>query len=239
MRVLGVDPGLTRCGYGVVDGEVGRPLRTVDYGVIRTPAGAEIGDRLCVVADVLIDQIARHRPDIVAVERVFSQHNVRTVMGTAQASAMAIVAATRAGLPVAHHTPSEVKAAVTGSGRADKDQVTSMVVRLLKLTERPSPADVADALALAICHIWRGPAQSRLAGAAAAAAQQSRHADVVKKAIAEQAAARQAIAEQLAARRAGAARPAASGGVRRVSGGRATVRAVPAADPAPARRPGR
>jgi crossover junction endodeoxyribonuclease RuvC len=169
VRVLGVDPGLTRCGWGVVDGAAGRPLRAVEFGVIRTPANSEIGPRLCLVADALAEQVARHRPDVVAVERVFSQHNVRTVMGTAQASAMAIVVATRAGIPVALHTPSEVKAAVTGSGRADKAQVGGMVVRLLRLVEAPSPADVADALALAICHIWRGPAQSRLAAAAAAA----------------------------------------------------------------------
>lgn len=167
--MLGVDPGLTRCGWGVVDGAAGRALRAVEFGVVRTPAGSEIGPRLCQIADALAEQVARHRPDVVAVERVFSQHNVRTVMGTAQASAMAILVATRAGVPVALHTPSEVKAAVTGSGRADKAQVGGMVVRLLRLVEAPSPADVADALALAICHIWRGPAQSRLAAAAAAA----------------------------------------------------------------------
>jgi crossover junction endodeoxyribonuclease RuvC len=99
----------------------------------------------------------------VAVERVFSQHNVRTVMGTAQAGAVAIVCAARRGLPVALHTPSEVKAAVTGSGRADKDQVTAMVTRLLRVTDPPRPADAADALALAICHIWRGGAVLRQA----------------------------------------------------------------------------
>ena len=104
--------------------------------------------------------LARYQPDAVAVERVFSQHNVRTVMGTAQAGAIAIVCAARRGLPVALHTPSEVKAAVTGNGRADKAQVTHMVVRLLKLADPPKPADAADALALAICHLWRGGAQS-------------------------------------------------------------------------------
>jgi crossover junction endodeoxyribonuclease RuvC len=106
----------------------------------------------------------------VAVERVFSQHNVRTVMGTAQASAIAIVAAARRGLPVALHTPSEVKAAVTGSGRADKAQVTAMVTRLLRLEARPRPADAADALALAMCHIWRGAARTRIDAAVAKAA---------------------------------------------------------------------
>ena len=99
-------------------------------------------------------------------ERVFSQHNVRTVMGTAQASAVAMLCAARRGLPVALHTPSEVKAAVTGSGRADKAQVGAMVTRLLRLDAPPKPADAADALALAICHIWRGAAQNRLQQAA-------------------------------------------------------------------------
>jgi crossover junction endodeoxyribonuclease RuvC len=110
-----------------------------------------------------------YAPDVVAVERVFSQHNVRSVMGTAQAGAVALIAAARRGLPVALHTPSEVKAAVTGSGRADKHQVTAMVTRLLRLSERPHPADAADALALAICHLWRAPAQQALAAAVSAA----------------------------------------------------------------------
>jgi crossover junction endodeoxyribonuclease RuvC len=103
------------------------------------------------------------------VERVFSQHNVSTVMGTAQASAVAILCAARRGLPVALHTPSEMKAAVTGNGRADKEQVTAMVVRLLRLDAPPRPADAADALGLAICHIWRGTATNRLAAAHARA----------------------------------------------------------------------
>jgi crossover junction endodeoxyribonuclease RuvC len=106
----------------------------------------------------------------VAVERVFSQRNVQTVMGTAQAAGIAIVCAARRGLPVALHTPSEVKAAVAGNGRADKQQVTTMVTRLLRLTDPPRPADAADALALAICHLWRGGQQSRLTAAKAAAA---------------------------------------------------------------------
>jgi crossover junction endodeoxyribonuclease RuvC len=114
--------------------------------------------------------LARYAPDVVAVERVFSQHNVRTVMGTAQAAAVAMTCAARAGLPVVLHTPSEVKAAVTGSGRADKAQVGAMVARLLGLPGPPKPADTADALALAICHVWRGAAMNRLQQAAAAAA---------------------------------------------------------------------
>ena len=165
MRVLGIDPGLTRCGLGVVEGSVGRPLAMLDVGVVRTPADMPVPLRLCRIEAEVEQWLDVHEPDAVAVERVFSQHNVRTVMGTAQAAAMALLAAARAGVPVALHTPSEVKAAVTGSGRADKVQVTTMVTRLLKLPERPSPADAADALALAICQLWRGAAQARIAAA--------------------------------------------------------------------------
>ena len=170
MRVLGVDPGMTRCGIGVVEGAAGRPLRMISVDVVRTPPDASLGERLAALADALDAAVARFRPDAVAVERVFSQHNVRTVMGTAQVSGLAVVSAARAGIPVALHTPTEVKAATTGNGSADKAQVTAMVTRLLRLTEAPRPADAADALALAICHIWRCTATSRLAAAAAGAA---------------------------------------------------------------------
>ena len=170
MRVLGIDPGMTRCGVGVVDGAPGRPLSLVHVEVVTTPADADIGLRLVAQADAITAAIDRHRPDVVAVERVFSQHNVRTVMGTAQVAGLAIVAATRAGVPVALHTPSEVKAAVTGSGTADKAQIGVMVTRLLRLAETPRPADAADALALAICQVWRGSAKNRLADALAKAA---------------------------------------------------------------------
>ncbi|WP_461029225.1 crossover junction endodeoxyribonuclease RuvC, partial [Streptomyces sparsus] len=169
MRVLGVDPGLTRCGVGVVEGTAGRPLRMVAVGVVRTPAETDVANRLVDIERGLEEWLDAHRPDAVAVERVFSQHNVRTVMGTAQASAVAMLCAARRGLPVALHTPSEVKAAVTGSGRADKAQVGAMVTRLLRLDEPPRPADAADALALAICHIWRAPALNRLQQAHTAA----------------------------------------------------------------------
>jgi crossover junction endodeoxyribonuclease RuvC len=167
VRVLGVDPGMTRCGIGVVDGAPGRALSLVHVEVVRTPADEQVGVRLMAQADAVSAAIERFAPDVVAVERVFSQHNVRTVMGTAQVAGLAIVAATRAGVPVALHTPSEVKAAVTGSGTAGKAQVGAMVSRLLRLPEAPRPADAADALALAICHVWRGGAQSRLAAAVA------------------------------------------------------------------------
>lgn len=162
MRVLGVDPGMTRCGVGVVDGAPGRRLLLVHVEVVRTAADAEIGARLVAQADAIGAAIATYAPDVVAVERVFSKHNVLTATGTAQVAGLAIVAATRAGIPVALHTPTEVKAAVTGSGTADKAQVGAMVTRLLRLADTPRPADAADALALAICHLWRGTAQTRL-----------------------------------------------------------------------------
>jgi crossover junction endodeoxyribonuclease RuvC len=167
-RVFGVDPGLTRCGLGVVEGVPGRPPTLVAVGVVRTSADEHIATRLLAIEEEIERWLTEYRPDTVAVERVFSQHNVRTVMGTAQAGAVAIVCAARRGLPVALHTPTEVKAAVTGSGRADKDQVAAMVMRLLRMTDRPRPADASDALALAICHLWRAPAiKARQAGTAA------------------------------------------------------------------------
>ncbi len=162
VRVLGVDPGLTRCGVGVVDGDLGRPLTMVEVGVIRTASSLPTPERLLLLQTELEDWVARHRPDVVAIERVFADVNVASVMGTAQASAVAMLAAVSRGIPVQMHTPTEVKAAVTGSGRADKTQVAAMVTRLLRLPAPPRPADAADALALAICHIWRGGAQARL-----------------------------------------------------------------------------
>ncbi|MGE3287512.1 MAG: crossover junction endodeoxyribonuclease RuvC [Pseudonocardia sp.] len=174
MRVLGVDPGLTRCGLGVVDGGAGRSVACVAVGVVRTSAATPVEQRLLAVGDAVEEWIRTHRPDVVAVERVFSQQNVRTVMGTAQAAGVVALLAARARLPVAFHTPSEVKAAVTGEGRADKAQVTTMVTRLLGLAERPRPADAADALALAICHCWRAPMLDRMASAQARAAELAR-----------------------------------------------------------------
>ncbi|WP_432837053.1 crossover junction endodeoxyribonuclease RuvC [Dactylosporangium sp. CA-092794] len=165
MRVLGVDPGLTRCGVGVVEGLPGRPCRLVHYEVVTSEPDTDLALRLLGLDERLAALLAEHRPEAVAVERVFSQHNVRTVMGTAQAGAVAILAAARAGLPVRMYTPSEVKAAISGSGQADKAQVTAMVTRLLRLEAAPRPADAADALALAICHVWRGGAQERISAA--------------------------------------------------------------------------
>lgn len=162
MRVIGVDPGLTRCGVGTVDALAGRRVQLVDVVVVRTPADEDLGRRLHAIHQGVAEAIAHHRPDVVAVERVFAQHNTRTVMATAQASAAALLAATAAGVPIALHTPSEVKAAVTGNGRADKAQVAAMVTRLLRLESTPRPADASDALALAICHAWRAPLTARL-----------------------------------------------------------------------------
>ena len=172
MRVLGVDPGLTRCGFGVVDGGPGRRLTMVQVSVARSSAGELLERRLLTIEREFEQVLDMTRPDAVAVERVFSQQNVRTVMGVAQVSGVVLAAAARRGLPVALHTPSEVKAAVTGNGRADKAQVGAMVTRLLQLDEVPKPADAADALALAICHVWRGSAQNRLLAAAEQAAGQ-------------------------------------------------------------------
>jgi len=170
MRVLGIDPGLTRCGVGVVDGEVGRPLRMVDVGVIRTTSTQPVPERLVALERAIDAWLEEHRPEAVAIERVFARADVSTIMGTAQASGIAMLCAARRGLPVAMHTPSEVKAAVSGNGRADKAQVGLMVTRILRLDAPPKPADAADALALAITHVWRGGAQNRLEAAIAKAA---------------------------------------------------------------------
>jgi crossover junction endodeoxyribonuclease RuvC len=170
VRVLGIDPGLTRCGVGVVEGVPGRPCKLVAYYVVYSEPGDDIALRLLHLDTSLSELVAEHQPDSVAVERVFSQHNARTVMGTAQASGVAILSGARAGLPVETYTPSEVKAAVTGSGTAGKAQVTAMVTRVLGLDAPPKPADAADALAIAICHIWRGGTRARIQAAAAAVA---------------------------------------------------------------------
>ena len=155
LRVLGVDPGLTRCGVGVVDIAADRTVVLVDVTVIRTDPAMPLEQRVLAIADGVALLLDLHRPDVVALERVFAQNNVRTVMGTAQASGVVLHAAAARGLAVALHTPSEVKAAVTGHGGADKKQVTAMVQRILRLDAPPTPADAADALALAICHGWR------------------------------------------------------------------------------------
>lgn len=155
-RVLGVDPGLTRCGVGIVDIDATRRATLVAVTVIQTSPDLPLERRLLAIGEQLAALLDEHAPDAVALERVFAQHNVRTVMGTAQASGVVLHAAAARGLTVTLHTPTEVKAAVTGHGGADKKQVTAMVQRILRLDAPPKPADAADALALAICHGWRG-----------------------------------------------------------------------------------
>lgn len=166
LRVLGVDPGLTRCGLGVVDVAGDRRATMVAVGVVGTSAEQPLDQRLLVIANAIDEWLDRHRPQVVAVERVFAQQNVSTVMGVAQVSGVVIAAAARRGIPVALHTPSEVKAAVTGSGRADKEAVTRMVTKILRLEEAPRPADAADALALAITHAWRAGSGAAVATSA-------------------------------------------------------------------------
>ena len=155
MRILGIDPGLTRCGVGVVELGAGRRVGFVHADVIRTRADEPLEHRLLAVSASIRALIVEFAPEAVAVERVFAQHNLRTVMGTAQASGIAVLAAAESGRPVGLHTPSEVKAAITGYGAAEKPQVGAMVMRILGLEAIPKPADAADALALAICHGWR------------------------------------------------------------------------------------
>ena len=167
MRVLGVDPGLTRCGVGVVDVSPDRRAVLVHVSVVRTPPEMALEERVLRIGQGIADLLDEHRPTAVALERVFAQHNVRTVMGTAQASGVAMLVAAQRGLAVGLHTPSEVKAAVSGNGRADKAQVAAMVTRLLRLPAPPTPADAADALALAACAVWRGVPARRLAAAVA------------------------------------------------------------------------
>ena len=165
MRVLGIDPGLTRCGIGVVERTGAGKLALVECGVVRTSAESPLETRLLLLEEEISRWIDRISPDVITIERVFSQLNVRTAMATGQAAGVAILLAAKSGIPIAHHTPSEVKAAVSGSGRADKKQVATMVVRILELDEAPKPVDTTDALALAICHHWRGANVSRLKSA--------------------------------------------------------------------------
>jgi len=153
--VLGIDPGLTRCGVGIVDVTSTRKASLVYVDVIRTAPDLPLEQRLLLIGTAVANALDEHQPHVVALERVFAQHNLKTVMGTAQASGVVLHAAAARGLSVALHTPSEVKAAVTGYGAADKAQVGTMVAKILGLSEVPKPADAADALALAICHAWR------------------------------------------------------------------------------------
>jgi len=162
MRVLAIDPGLTRCGIGVIESN---SMSLIAVGVLKSGAEEAIEKRLMQIDLQIREWIKLHRPDVIAIERVFSQQNLRTVMGTAQVAGVALLAAAQFDIKVVMHTPSEVKAAVTGSGRAKKDQVAQMVQRILKLDAIPKPVDATDALALAICHIWRGSGNERIMAA--------------------------------------------------------------------------
>jgi len=173
VRVLGIDPGLTRCGYGVVDVARDRSATLVAVGVLRTDPALPVERRLLAIGEGLDALFVEHAPDAAAVERVFAQHNLRTVMGTAQAAGLVLERAARHGVPIGMHTPSEVKAAVTGYGSADKPQVTAMVTRILRLATPPRPADAADALALALCHAWQGSPASPGTGEAITPAQRA------------------------------------------------------------------
>ncbi len=154
VRVLGIDPGLTRCGLGIVDVSATRSASLVYVGVIRTPSDVSLEQRLLAIARGIGDALDEFAPTAVGLERMFAQHNLRTVMATAQASGVALQVAASRGLAVGLHTPSEVKAAITGYGSADKRQVGSMVARLLGLPTVPTPADASDALAIAVTHGW-------------------------------------------------------------------------------------
>lgn len=164
-RVLGIDPGLSRCGYGLVE-KTSAGMRALVAGVIRTPPDQGVPERLRELSDDLAMLFAQHQPDAVAVERVLFQVNARTAMSVGQASGLALVVAARRGIPVTEYSPNEVKLAVAGHGGADKEQVGAMVRSLLELDEPPRPADTADALALAICHLTVGATRRRLGEAA-------------------------------------------------------------------------
>ncbi len=182
---MGVDPGLTRCGLSVIESGRGRHVTALDVDVVRTPPDEPLQKRLLVISDTVEYWMDTHKPDVVAIERVFSNQNANTAMGTGQAGGVIALAAARRDIDVYFHTPSEVKAAVTGNGRADKAQVTTMVTKILALQAKPTPADAADALALAICHCWRAPMIERMAKAEAMAAEQRRRYQATLKAKAK------------------------------------------------------
>ncbi len=172
MFVLGIDPGVSRCGYGCIE-RAGGKVRTVAVGVITTPPSDPLPQRLASLDSELRALLAELQPQaqaagagadpmVVAVERLFFQANVRTAMSVGQASGLVLASAAGAGCEVVQYTPNEVKQAVAGNGSAPKEQVQRMVQSLLGLVERPSPPDAADALALALCHLARAPLAARL-----------------------------------------------------------------------------
>ena len=154
--ILGVDPGLTRCGLGLIQVGRNRKCHLVDVEVVRTQPDQVSEARIGAIGSRIREIVEKHRPAAIALERVFAQANLRTVMGTAQISGVVYFLADEFNIPVFTYTPTQVKAAVTGSGRAEKKQVGNMVARVLGLDEAPKPADAADALAIAISHAWSG-----------------------------------------------------------------------------------
>lgn len=164
LRVMGIDPGLTRCGLSVVQAGAGRTVYPISVGVVRTPSSEDLAQRLLQLSDAVEEWMDEYQPDVVALERVFERSNVSTVMDTAHASGVLMLAAARRGVEVTRYTPSEVKKSITGNGRADKAQMTKMITRILGLSEPPQPADAADALALAVCHCWRAPLKHLVKG---------------------------------------------------------------------------
>ena len=157
LRVMGIDPGLTRCGLSVVQAGRGRQVLPIAVGVVRTPSSDDLTDRLLGLSEGVNQWMDDYQPEVVAIERIFERSNVSTVMHTAHAVGVLVLAAAQRGIPVHMYTPSEVKKAISGNGRADKKQMTAMITRILGLSEPPQPADAADALALAVCHCWRAP----------------------------------------------------------------------------------
>lgn len=155
MIILGVDPGLTRCGVGVIEAGAYRRLSFIHVDVVRSDPKMSQDLRLLAIYNGLVEKIERFAPDTVSIERVFAQENRNTVLGTAQAAGLAMLAAAQRGIPVALHTPTESKMAITGNGKAEKIQMERMVARILGLNTLPKPADAADALAIAICHALR------------------------------------------------------------------------------------
>ena len=155
MIILGVDPGLTRCGVGVIEAGAYRRLSFIHVDVVRSDPKMSQDLRLLAIYNGLVEKIERFAPDTVSIERVFAQENRNTVLGTAQAAGLAMLAAAQRGIPVALHTPTESKMAITGNGKAEKIQMERMVARILGLNTLPKPADAADALTIAICHALR------------------------------------------------------------------------------------
>jgi crossover junction endodeoxyribonuclease RuvC len=161
MFVLGIDPGLSRCGYGVVE-QAGRRPRAVAAGVLRTEPDQPVPQRLAALRDDLRQLVAEHRPGVVAVERVLFQVNARTAIPVAQAAGIAMVEGVAAGAEVVEYSPNQVKQAIAGDGGADKQQMERMVQILLGIARPLRPVDAADAVALALCHLAHAPLRSRV-----------------------------------------------------------------------------